>query len=382
MSTNSTALACKLEDLKQLENKPYLKFQTHLYDYDIDHLPDNLYRLKSKLARLQKTDRRHNKGVVISQCRLAKLLGKSRETINRLLKQLEQLGHVRITKNKYSKGLYNNQLSIEVVHPVEAYEYVRDNVADITEGLRATRMSQGCDENITHLNNNRNNTKANIKSNIRETSPADNFEPVVETAEPSDIVPNVPCETFVEPERKSDPEPQAEVARFITKEERRQIVTKVKAMNRDNEIHPNVQANYQDITVLVQHIIIHCVYRNVLRYKNFKHALNTAAKLIRNGTWTTPKRALVAETAERERLANEAKELERRQCLDSGMGRILGEAMRLTHGPSDTDIAKLKADLLERGVNSLGQNASTENIARLKEIIQKTVENKRKGLKK
>ena len=37
-----------------------------------------------------------------------------------------------------------------------------------------------------------------------------------------------------------------------------------------------------------------------------------------------------------------------------------------------------KADALERGVNSLGQNASAENIARLKAIIQKTVEDKRK----
>ena len=88
MSAEPLSLACQLEDLKQLDNKPYLKFQTHLYDYDIEHLPDNLYRLKAKLARLQKTDKRHNKGVVISQCRLAKLLGKSRETINRLLNSI------------------------------------------------------------------------------------------------------------------------------------------------------------------------------------------------------------------------------------------------------------------------------------------------------
>ena len=133
---------------------------------------------------------------------------------------------------------------------------------------------------------------------------------------------NVPRETFL-----GDSEAQnfkgvefdrfkteAEVARFITKAERKQIVTKVKAMKRDGEIHPKVQANYQDIMVLVQHIIVHCVYRNVLRYKNFKHALNAAAKGLRNGSWTTPKRVLAAETAERERLTNEAKEHERRLC--------------------------------------------------------------------
>ena len=151
MSTNSITLACKLEDLKQLENKPYLKFQTNLLDYDIEHLPDKLFRLKMKLARLQKTDKRHNKGVVISQCRIAKLMNKSRKTINQNLHELEALGHVRITKNKYSKGLYNNQLCIEVVSPIEAYEYVRDNVLDITNRL------QDCNEKVTHSNNNRNN---------------------------------------------------------------------------------------------------------------------------------------------------------------------------------------------------------------------------------
>ena len=56
--------------------------------------------------------------------------------------------------------------------------------------------------------------------------------------------------------------------------------------------------------------------------------------------------------------------------------------MRLTHGPSDADLARLKADVLERGVNSLGQNATSENIDKLKAIIQKTVEDKQKGLKK
>jgi hypothetical protein len=84
---------------------------------------------------------------------------------------------------------------------------------------------------------------------------------------------------------------------------------------------------------------------------------------------------------ERERLANETKEQEKRECQELGLGRMVGQAIRLTHGPSEADIARAKADILERGVNSLGQNASNENIARLKELIQKTVEDKQKELK-
>ena len=382
MSTNQQQLACQLEDLKQLDNKPYIKFQTHLLNQLLDMLPRTLAVTYEKLYIQQKTDKRHSRGVIMSQKQIGKLIRRHEDTAQRHLKQLESFGCIRKTLSKHSKGLYRNQLCYEVVAPEEVLESIKNNVLDISEIRRrhdglykniTAKTQAESDENAGYINNNRNNTKAYIKSNIRETSPLDNLEPVNEAVELPNIVSDVPCETFVEPE------PQGEVARFITKAERKQIVTKVKAMKRDGEIHPNVQANYQDIMVLVQHIIVHCVYRNVLRYKSFKHALNAAAKGLRNGTWTTPKRILAAETAERERLADEAKERERRQCMDSGMGRILGETMRLTHGPNEADIAKLKADVLEQGVNSLGQNASSENIARLKELIQKTVEDKRNG---
>ena len=393
MSGNSLALACQLEDLKQLDNKPYIKFQTHLLNQLLDMLPRTLAVTYEKLYIQQKTDKRHSRGVIMSQKQIGKLIRRHEDTAQRHLKQLENFGCVRKTLSKHSKGLYRNQLCYEVVAPEEVLESIKNNVLDISEIRRkqhalykniTAKTQADSDENAGYINNNRNNSKAYIKPNIRETSQEDNFEPAFEASDPSDIFSDVPCETFLP---QGEPvvgvvEPQAEVARFITKAERTEVVKKVKAMKKAGEIHPNVQANYQNIMVLVQHIIVHCVYRNVLRYKSFKHALNSAAKGLRNGTWTTPKRVLAAETAERERLANEAKEHERRMCQESGVGRMLGEAMRLTHGPSEADIARLKADALERGVNSLGQNASNENIARLKEIIQKTVEDKWKGLKK
>ena len=173
---------------------------------------------------------------------------------------------------------------------------------------------------------------------------------------------------------------EAEVARFITKAERKQIVTKVKAMKRDGEIHPKVQANYQDIMVLVNHIIIHCVYRK--KFKSFKHSLRSAATGLRNGTWTTPKRVLAAETAERERLANEAKEQERRQCLESGFGRILGEAMRLTHGPSEADLARAKAQAVNEVVQAVGNNRAADYLQKIKDILKKPTERKEEERKK
>ena len=224
-----------------------------------------------------------------------------------------------------------------------------------------------------HSFNNRNIDKSDIKSNIRETSPLDDLEPVNETLEcpleyplqNESVEQNVPRETFVEPES------QGEVARFITKAERTEVVKKVKAMKRDGEIHANVQANYQDILVLVQHIIVHCMHG--WKYKNFKHALRTAAKLIRNGTWTTPKRVLAAETAERERLADEAKERERRLCLDSGMGRILGEAMRLTHAPSEADVGKIKAEAICNVVQAVGEHKAKKYRQVIDDMLKKAI---------
>ena len=290
---------------------------------------------------------------------------------------MQELGYIRFIETYRGKYRVNY---IEVTCPQAVLERLLSTHKPINCIKKdTTRMSYYHDTGVVH--NNRIIDKPIIKTNIRETSPLCDLEPVCEAVEypleyplqNESVEQNVPRETFLE-------EPQGEVARFITKAERKQIVTKVKAMKRDGEIHERVQANYQDIMVLVQHIIIHCVYRK--KFKSFKHSLRSAATGLRNGSWTTPYRAARNETLERERLANEAKEHERRLSQESGLGRILGEAMRLTHGPSEVDIARLKADALERGVNSLGQNASSENIARLKAIIQKTVEDKRKESEK
>ena len=388
MSTNSTALACQLEDLKQLDNKPFNKYPRGYLQAVKKRLTPAEYSTFMEIREESFKNYKHGGVVIKSAHEISKSIDRSHRTAQRHLSAIKEKGFIDIAASNSGRGMYRRNC-IKLACPQDVLDEILESSKDRfipsktynTEYLSTTKMTQYYDKNAEHSFNNRYMVETNIKTNIRETSPLCDLEPVCEAVEypleyrleSEPVEQNVPRETFLE-------EPQGEVARFITKDERRQIVTKVKAMKRDGEIHPKVQANYQDIMVLVNHIIIHCVYRK--KFKSFKHSLRSAATGLRNGSWTTPYRAARNETLERERLANEAKEHERRLCQESGLGRILGEAMRLTHGPSEADIARLKADALERGVNSLGQNASAENIDRLKAIIQKTVEDKRKDSEK
>ena len=306
----------------------------------------------------------------------------------RSLSAIKEKGFIDIAASNSGRGMYRRNC-IKLACPQDVLDEILESSKDRfipsktynTEYLSTTKMTQYYDKNAEHSFNNRYMVETNIKTNIRETSPLCDLEPVCEASEnpleyrleSEPVEQNVPRETFLE-------EPQGEMARFITKAERKQIVTKVKAMKRDGEIHPKVQANYQDIMVLVNHIIIHCVYRK--KFKSFKHSLRSAATGLRNGTWTTPKRVLAAETAERERLANEAKEQERRQCLESGFGRILGEAMRLTHGPSEADLARAKAQAVNEVVQAVGNNRAADYLQKIKDILKKPTERKEEERKK
>ena len=386
MSASPQALACKLEDFKQLDNLPFYKNPQGYIEEILKTLPS--YVIATYLYLLDQSMKNYKRrGIVVqSASRIGKAILKSTRTVERHLSILKNSGYIRII-HAYNKRYRTNY--IEVICPKSVLEHLLSSKKPIRNSFDILPTRMAVHPDMDGGRNNRYIDQPNIKTNIRETSQEDNFEPAFEASDPSDIFSDVPCETFLSESQPENFKPvefdtfktEAEVARFVTKAERTEVVKKLKAMRKSGEIHPKVQASYQDVMVLIQHVIVHCVYRNVLRYKSFKHALNSAAKGLRNGTWTTPKRILAEQTAERERLANEAKEREKRQCLDSGVGRILGEAMRLTHGPSEADIARIKADVLERGVNSLGQNASDENIARLKAIIQKTVEDKQKECK-
>ena len=354
MSTNSTALACKLEDFKQLDNKPFHKYTRGYLEIINRNLSSAEFRIYTYLKEQSLRNYKEGGIVIQSAYEIGKGVDRSPRTAEKHLSSLRAKGYIDLHKSKSDKSIYRRNC-IRLTCPQTILKEILSASPNIvkfpkeesTVYLCPSKTSEYPDDCGNHSFNNRNIDKSNIKTNIRETSPLCDLEPVDETLkypleyplQNESVEQNVPRGTFLgESEAQNFKgvefdrfKTEAEVARFITKAERKQIVTKVKAMKRDGEIHPKVQANYQDIMVLVQHIIIHCVYRNVLRYKSFKHALNAAAKGLRNGTWTTPKRVLAAETAERERLANEAKEQERRQCLESGFGRILGEAMRLTH---------------------------------------------------
>ena len=389
MSAEPLSLACKLEDLKQLDNKPFNKYPRGYQQAVKKRLTPAEYSTFVELKEESFKNYKNGGLVIQSAYETAKRINRSSRTVERHLSSIKAKGFIDFESLKSGRGIYRRNC-IKLTCPKDVLEEILSGSKDIikpsqkhsTGYLCPTKMSGYSDKNAEHSFNNRNIDKSDIKTNIREESLLDNLEPVDEALEypleyqlqNESVEQNVPRETFLE-------EPQGEVARFITKAERKQIVTKVKAMKRDGEIHPKVQANYQDIMVLVQHIIIHCVYRNVLRYKNFKHALNSAADGLRNGTWTTPKRVLREETLERERLHNEAKEKEKQLILSSGIGRSLGNALRAQNGPSEVDLARVKAGILEQGIRELGPNPRKQDIDKLKAIIQKTVEDKWKERK-
>ena len=389
---STAALACQLEDFKKLDNLPFYKQANGYADEVLKEMPNHV--IPTYIYLREQSNKNYKKRGVVAQSnsKIAKGAKRSARTIQRHLALLQELGYIRFIETYRGKYRVNY---IEVTCPQAVLERLLSTHKQINCIKKyATPMSYYHDTDVVH--NNRIIDKPIINTNIRETSPLCDLEPVCEAVEypleyplqNEPVEQNVPRETFL-----GDSEAQnfkgvefdrfkteAEVARFITKAERKQIVTKVKAMKRDGEIHPKVQANYQDIMVLVNHIIIHCVYRK--KFKSFKHSLRSAATGLRNGTWTTPKRVLAAETAERERLANEAKEQERRQCLESGFGRILGEAMRLTHGPSEADLARAKAQAVNEVVQAVGNNRAADYLQKIKDILKKPTERKEEERKK
>ena len=170
MSAEPLSLACQLEDLKQLDNKPYVKTQPHLFIKAFEKLPRHLTAFLHFLVILQKTDKRHSKGVVMSQTALGKRINRSRRTVIRNIQQLSEEGWIRITENKYSKGLYRNQLCIEVVCPETILQCIKNEVSDLlflpnrkavdkstTVNSYVTPMTHDSDMRGTYINNNRNN---------------------------------------------------------------------------------------------------------------------------------------------------------------------------------------------------------------------------------
>lgn len=398
MNAESLTLACQLVDLDQLNNRPFNKYPRGFVEALLQNVPSYvtstfLYLLDQSLKNYKK------KGVVVlSAHEIAIAICKSPRTVERHLALLRTVGYIRVLKSL--RGYYRRNY-IEVVCPKSVLKHLLNTQHPIGNTVNQNNTVYSCPTQMTEypdtsvIHNNRYIDKSITKTNIRKKSLPNNFEPCFENINPIEAFSNVTCETspvFVSKENlpkdeSTEPavpnvpaiQPQAEVVRFISKQEQIEVTKKLKGMKKAGEIHPKIQANYQDILVLIQEVIVHCLYRNVLQCKTFKHALNFAAKAIRNGTWSTPKRITQGEIDRRERQAREAKERELRESLGSELGQLLGEAVRAKNGLSDVDVAKGKATILEQGIRKLGAHATADRIKALKDAICKKYD---EGLRK
>lgn len=82
------------------------------------------------------------------------------------------------------------------------------------------------------------------------------------------------------------------------------ITKKVRALYKYQEIHPALKLRYPNSAVLIQEVRVHVLYRDFDKTLDFKHALNAAAKMIRQGTWSTPRKILYWQSLRREREAS------------------------------------------------------------------------------
>ncbi len=88
------------------------------------------------------------------------------------------------------------------------------------------------------------------------------------------------------------------------------VIKKLKAMHRSGEIHDSLQPKYLNLGVLIKEVLVHTSNPNLNRITGFKHVLNAAAKMIREGTWSTPKQLLYWQGLKREQEAARFKQQE------------------------------------------------------------------------
>ena len=89
------------------------------------------------------------------------------------------------------------------------------------------------------------------------------------------------------------------------------VVKKLKAMRRSGEIHHSLQQKYS-LRTLIHEVLVHTSNPSLNRTTGFKHALNAAAKMIRQGTWSTPKQLLYWQSLKREQEALRLKQQEQK----------------------------------------------------------------------
>lgn len=171
-----------------------------------------------------------------------------------------------------------------------------DHSQSATDALKAP---SNLDENVQHIINN--NREEQHLLTIDAPAVVDNLTPVQAPGVTPDV--NLKNATVVESHDS---------------QQRLTVIKKLKAMHRSGEIHHRLHEKYS-LGTLITEVWVHTHNRNLNRTTDFKHALNAAAKMIRQGTWSTPKQLLHWQSLKREQEALRLKQQEK-EALQQAFG--------------------------------------------------------------
>jgi len=213
------------------------------------------------------------------------------------LKHLKETGISPFVASQRAFENFSNEEAIHLQqHILELCRHPNQNFS----APQFPKMAEGCSKmNTIRSINNRDH---NLQLTIEELLPVDNPQKFVE--------PN----SFVVSKRHFG-RSNAEIVHLLNPEQRTTIVKKLKWMRKQADgIHPLTQEKYPDIDVLIKETAFHIMHRNREKTQDFMHALRSAAKMIRDGTWSTPKRLVQMQITQREEDAKKLKQTEIRQA--------------------------------------------------------------------
>ena len=215
------------------------------------------------------------------------------------LKRLRETG---ISLMAASQQAYQDFSKEEITH---LQQYILESSRFPSQDFSSSsvaKMTEGCSKmnTIRSINNRDHNLQLTIEAPL----PVDNLQ---KSAEPNSFVMS----------KRHFGESKAEIVQFLNPEQRSTIVKKLKWMRKQTDgIHPLIQEKYPNIEVLIKETAFHIMHRNKEKTQDFIHSLRSAAKMIRNGTWSTPKRLVQMQITQREEDATRLKQAEIRQAND------------------------------------------------------------------
>jgi hypothetical protein len=184
-----------------------------------------------------------------------------------------------------------NPFNAEQVRAIQQHILNQSNLQFDFSTPNPAKMSLGSDKNVRHIRINNNRLKHCYLLTTEQPSVVDN------------VVPQT-LSTTVDPVVNLK---KSAVFKDVYQSERVVITKKIRALYKYHEIHPSLRAQYLRPEELIEEVMVHTLYRDFNKTFSSKHALNAAAKMIRAGTWSTPKKLLLWQSLKREQQAAKQK---------------------------------------------------------------------------